>query len=398
MQAADPMGIFQPQRIYVSPEAAGDPMTLRVLARLRRETSAGSVEKGEFAVNGADAGDPLAGNHLSPADEISRYSQGKSSLLLGHYRGAWLKRCPGTNRHVCCNLWVLNPGEGCPMDCTYCSLQSYLRRNPTIKLFTNTSAMTEAVLTRVRAEPSRYFRICTGELMDSLALDPLTDLTLDLVPLFAGLENACLELKTKSACVSNLLLLKSEHKGRTVVSWSLNAAEVVEREERGAPGLYARLDAARAVMECGYRIGLHFDPLIAYPGWEEGYREAVRAVFSRIEPQRIAWISLATLRYPAVMQEIMLRRFPESKLPLGEHFFAKDGKYRYFQPLRLRLLRFVYRELKAVSPSLPVYLCMESRASWRSIVGSAPAFTPGLSEVYSRRGQHNEVSRCACVM
>ena len=366
---------IMPERVFVVGDAAEDVVAQRVLSRL------GAVE----VVNLDSDDDPLrAPSGAGAGEESSHISLGKRWLMLKRYRGKWLKGCPGTLGHVCCNLWVVNPGEGCPLDCTYCALQHYFRRNPTLKLFTNTGEMLKEIEQRTSAEPRRRFRICTGELTDSLVFDHLTDLSLELVPLFARLPNAVLEFKTKDCEVDNLLTLRHEHGGKTVVSWSVNAPEVVEQDEALTASLEQRMNAAALVAEAGYRVGLHFDPLVFYPGWKEGYCATIRYIFSRIDAENIAWISIAPLRYHPEQQEIMLRRFPESRLPLVENFLAKDNKLRIFQPLRFEMLRFIWKELHAVRAGMPVYMCMESPAAWRSIVGGPPLAGTELAEIFSR--------------
>ena len=63
-----------------------------------------------------------------------------------------------------------------------------------------------------------------------------------------------------------------------MVSWSLNPAPLVRGEEHLAPSLAQRLRALAAVQDKGYKVGIHFDPLILFPGWREHYRELIRRV------------------------------------------------------------------------------------------------------------------------
>lgn len=273
------------------------------------------------------------------------------------------------------------------MDCTYCYLQSYLLRNPTSKLFTNVVDLFQEIEAKAKSEPQRLFRIGTGELMDSLVWDELTDFTLEIVPFFARFPNLLLELKSKFANVDNLVALKNKHCGQTVVSWSVNAREITERDEAFTSSLEERIDAACRVIDAGYRVGLHFDPLILFEGWEDGYRDIIRYIFSRISPKNIAWVSVSTLRYKREMQEMMLNRFPTSKIPFGEQITGKDNKLRYIQPLRIKLVRFVWNELKSIHSELPVYMCMESAAAWREVAGKPPAAGSELIEVFSKRGR-----------
>ena len=59
-----------------------------------------------------------------------------------------------------------------------------------------------------------FFRIGTGEITDSLALEPYTGMAREMIPYFAEQANVLLELKTKSDCVDKLARSRSERAGR----------------------------------------------------------------------------------------------------------------------------------------------------------------------------------------
>jgi spore photoproduct lyase len=89
-----------------------------------------------------------------------------------------------------------------------------------------------------------------GKLQDGLSLDPLTGYSRQIVPFFADHPQARLTLLTKSADVSNLLDL--EHRGHSILSWTLNPAAVVEAFEPHTPTLEARIRAMEACAEAVY--------------------------------------------------------------------------------------------------------------------------------------------------
>ncbi len=127
------------------------------------------------------------------------FAAGKRRLLLAPRRGAFLEHCPaGTRGLACCNYLVLTFASNCPMDCRYCFLQEYLDDNPVLTAYVNPEAALAEAADLLDRHPERQFRIGTGELADSLALDPLTGLSAELVPFFAARPNALLELKTKT--------------------------------------------------------------------------------------------------------------------------------------------------------------------------------------------------------
>jgi spore photoproduct lyase len=261
-------------------------------------------------------------------------SAGKRILLIRPFPGRLVKACPGTTGHICCGYKTINVLTNCPMDCSYCILQGYLN-NPCLTLYVEFDKIfgeIEEILTKY---PRRVFRFGTGELGDSLILDKVVGFAAEAVPFFAARENAVLELKTKSAEVDHLLAL--DHRGKTVISWSLNPQQVIEQEEHGAAPLDARLEAARRCSDAGYPVGFHFDPLISYPGWQEEYRGVVDLLFEKIDPSRVMWVSLGGLRFPPALKQVAQKRFPFSRIFTGELITGEDGKLRYIKPLRVKL-------------------------------------------------------------
>jgi spore photoproduct lyase len=273
---------------------------------------------------------------------------------------------------VCCNYLVVNFASGCPLDCSYCFLQDYLADNPTLQAFTNVEDALREIDTVLRARPERQFRIGTGELADSLALDPATGLSRQLVPFFAARDNAVLELKTKTDCVDDLLDL--DPCGRVVVSWSMNAEAVIAGEEHGSAGLDERLAAAVRVQRAGYRVGFHFDPLVEFDGWRPAYQRVIDAICATVDRDAIAWFSLGTLRMTASLERAVRRRRGGAPLILGGELVpGGDGKSRLWRGLRIRMYRAVAERLQEAAPTVPLYLCMEQPGIWQQVMGEIPA-------------------------
>jgi spore photoproduct lyase len=176
------------------------------------------------------------------------FAAAKRRLLLAPHRGSFLEHCPaGTRGLACCNLLLMNLASNCPMDCGYCFLQEYLADSLPLTAYVNPEAALAELALVLDRHAERHFRIGTGALADSLALDPLTGLSADLVPFFAARRNALLELKTKTDAVEGLLAL--DPKDRVVVAWSLSPPAAVALAEHGTASIPARLAAARQVAE-----------------------------------------------------------------------------------------------------------------------------------------------------
>jgi len=322
---------------------------------------------------------PLIKHFLSMQDPIG---MGKKNLLITRFYGRHLKPCPGTSRHICCGYYVVNAITNCPMDCSYCVLQGYLN-NPFLTLYTNWDDLLQEIDGFLSGNLHSFLRLGTGELSDSLALDSIFPLSQVLVPFFADRENGILELKTKSAEVNHLLHL--DHRGKTVLSWSLNPSEMIEEEEIRTASLGERIDAAARCQEKGYPLGFHFDPILFHEDWEKGYEKTILSLFNEIDPKRVAWISLGGFRYPPQLKGIARERFPKTRIFLGELFPGKDGKFRYFKEIRIEMYRKMVGWLREVDPDLFIYLCMESPEVWERVFGWAPTNSNHLNQLFEKR-------------
>ena len=312
------------------------------------------------------------------ASAVARQLPHFPGLRLSRHLGRFLKPCPGTRNYLCCGYRVLNLVLGCPYGCTYCILQNYLE-GPQIQVFVNLFDALWEVEDWLKGRRG-IWRVGTGELGDSLALEPLIPFSQRLVPFFARLPNAILELKTKSCQVGALLDLP--HGGHTVISFSLNPPLVAARAEPLAPSPEERVWAARLCQEKGYPVGIHLDPLVMLEGWEEAYRGLLERLFGSLDPGGILWISMGALRYPRSMHPRMV----EGGLGLGEMVPGLDGKMRYLRPLRSAMFRTLARWIRELAGPIPLlYLCMESREVWREALGFAPRSMAQLDQMFQER-------------
>jgi spore photoproduct lyase len=353
------MSEYTPNRVLVQDRSWNDSDTPGILARLP------GIETTTIHDLGAGA-------------SVSSVGYAKDTLILMHYPGKFLKQCQGSGAEICCNYYVVSYAWNCHFECTYCVLQSYLS-NEALVVCTNVDDLIADVRGTLVQEPNRKFRIGTGELADSLALDHLTCYSKRLVPLFASLPNGILELKTKSIQIANLKDL--DHGGHTVISWSMNSINICRNEELKAASFEERLAAAVQCQDWGYKIGFHFDPIVWYEGWEDEYRRAVREILHTVDPNQIAWISLGALRFPPRLRELVHRRYPKSRVPFGEFVPGHHGKDRYFRPIREEIYRKMRAWISQEAPQVFVYLCMENRFVWEQGLGDAPNDTEQLSDL-----------------
>jgi spore photoproduct lyase len=311
------------------------------------------------------------------------YRDGKRSFQTIPKKGEAMGTCATFNRkYLCCSVHVLKSIHNCPYECSYCFLQNYLNNGIT-KTVDDVSGLMQEVKQKICLQPGRLFRIGTWELGDSLALEKETGQAERLIPEFAKLNNAVLELKTKSDRVESLLGL--DHNKKTVVSWSLNTESIFRSEEHGTAPLEDRLEAMHRVAKAGYLVGLHFDPMILHETWEKGYENLVHRVFDAVSPEQVAWISMGSLRFNPEMKKKMENNYPESRLTCAEMVLGDDAKVRYVKPLRIKMYRLLYHALsKKVRNDNLIYLCMERWDVWEKVFGNHPETIEHLDFLFAQ--------------
>ena len=359
---------FIPERIYVEEAVQHLPLTRQILKRCAH----------------------VPAEYISSTKELIHQFRSKNrnngappkALLLAQNRGRFLEPCPGTKKYLCCGYTILNMGTGCPLDCSYCVLQAYLN-NPFITMYVNLDDMWHELESSPHFKSQTVARIGTGEYGDSLALEHITDFIPEFASFLKSQKTAILELKTKTTAIEPLCGL--DHGGRIIVSWSLNAQEVAQAEEQASATVVERIKAAQRLVKEGYRIGFHFDPLILYPGWEQGYQRVVALIAGHIPPASIAWVSMGALRFMPGLKAISMARFSNTKIFAEEFIMGLDGKMRYFQPLRIELFARMAEWLRQYASDIFIYLCMESPIVWKQSLGFAPESNAELKKMLDDR-------------
>ena len=359
------MSAFKPRRIYIHPSVLKHPIVKSILNKLSDVPQEVKTRP----------------DNILPA-ESDPVGAGKKIWFLTTSPGQLVKECPATPVQLCCRYRVINVITNCPIDCSYCILQGYIN-NPFITIHVNLEDIKTQIDSLLKKDPQHIFRLGTGELSDSLALEEYTEFSYLLSRFFMNCKNGFFEIKTKFHQVKNLLKLNPE--GRIGISWSVNPEDIIQKEEKGASSLKSRLEAAYKCQERGFLIGFHFDPIIYYPGWEERYREVVDNIYSYLNSGRIIWISLGGFRYPRFLKPVIQERFPRSKILLGELFPGPDGKFRYLKSLRVRMYRKIVSWIREYDPEVFIYLCMESPEVWDAVFGYHPATRSELDRLFARR-------------
>ena len=136
---------YTPKKIIIEQDAADLPLTQAMLKRLEE-----GVPR-EFAAS------------LKPhLEEMSskNWHDAQDTLVLCKNRGRFFEPCPGTQRYLCCGYSILNFAANCPLNCTYCILQSYLN-NPCMVVYANAEEMLKELDDALDHHPETFSRVKT---------------------------------------------------------------------------------------------------------------------------------------------------------------------------------------------------------------------------------------------
>ena len=111
------------EKIYISVESQDAPVTKRLQNHFFPEQIEWVQQQ------------PLAEkNGMLSATEFDR---SKRQIYIHPFKGRFFKRCPGAGPGLtCCNYFVLNLGQQCDMNCSYCYLQSFIN-SPIMSIYSN---------------------------------------------------------------------------------------------------------------------------------------------------------------------------------------------------------------------------------------------------------------------
>lgn len=290
--------------------------------------------------------------------------RGKRTLMIGETSSfvRYFDGQLGPKVHCCPYHKLVPASNGCPYYCTYCYLAFVYRKDtPFIKININYDTMFKQIRkTLARSQGKISFNM--GEMLDSLALDHITNLTTMLIPFFSGFSNAYLMLLTKSSNIDNLLTIKPNN--HTVVSWSLNAQEIIEQYEFGTASLSERIKAAKLCQDRGYRIRFRIDPGILYPNWQTGYADLIRKALTVTRPENI---TLGMLRLLPGHFSLATGAYGNRARKLWDHNFAKgasDGKLRYAPKQRIEFYSFLIDSIRSFDKNFSIGLCRETPKIW----------------------------------
>ena len=252
---------------------------------------------------------------------------------------------------VCNSGYEIHTAFGCLHSCTYCHIGNALTIMLDIEKFT------DKISVLMQNNPWQKLYKYDNQ-TDILTLEPEYGATKKLVEFFATTDKT-LMLYTKSDNVNHILDL--DHKGKTIVCWTMSCSEVAEKYELGAPSLEQRVEAARKCQEAGYGVRIRFSPIIPIENWKEKNAEMIEQIFTKIKPTVVSMETLCHMsgkQANALFSNLAIKT--KDKITEYELFEHKD---------RSEIYRFFIEEIRRHDKKVKIALCLETEKMWQELKG-----------------------------
>lgn len=227
--------------------------------------------------------------------------------------------------------------SSCPGNCEYCYLQTTQGEKPYIKVFVNLEDIFNVIEEYIGQNPNEITTFEAASLGDPLALEHITGSLAKTIEFFGNLENGKLRVVTKYSNVDSLLSLK--HNKNTQFRISINSNYVIDNFEHSTSRLDERIEAIIKLGNAGYPIGFLIAPIMIYDGWKDDYRILLTKLKERLGPelcQQELTFELIQHRFTAVAKELIVQRFPKTKLDMEEEKrtlkWGRFGRFKYIYP------------------------------------------------------------------
>ncbi len=277
---------------------------------------------------------------------------------------------------VCRPAWRIHMASGCPHRCAYCGFGHLL------PCMVNVEEYVEALDGIVRAHPWQQVYLYEDD-AEALALEPELGAMAALTEYFAGRPDEYLLVHSKSANVDHLLDL--DHRGHTIMLWSLTSHTVSRVFEAKSGTTEERIEAARQCQAAGMPVRFKYKPIVPIRDWRDECREMIRLTFEQTRPDVISLFTLAWMTFEEMAGCFGLSKLDPVYVRAAEESVdeTKDTMTKPFPHwVRAEIYDFFVTEIRRWDQEVPVSLSTETWEMWQ--------------EFGERLGQRPDNYMCGC--
>ncbi len=280
-------------------------------------------------------------------------------------------------RHgVCQNAYDLHSAWGCLHACDYCNIGEFL--NIHLNLEEIVARLDELLDANPWLQLYKY-----DNQTDTITFEPEYGASELMVGYFAGREREYLMLYTKSANVDHLLEL--DHRGHTIISWTISCETVAREIEKNSPTTSERIEAARKCQQAGYHVRARFSPIVPIKGWRKENAAMIAEFLSRVKPDVVTMDVLALLGYDRLVECFDLSLLDEGYVEMTRELYSGEppgkpfwpaGKQMFRHEARADIYRFFIERIREVDPEVPISFCDETPEIWEEFADELLSGTP----------------------
>ena len=333
------MKLFIPTRAFFEPAALEYPLGKKIYEELVAKDIPIKITTSHNRVLGIPGATPQIG-----------YREAKRTLVVGVKKSLNFNTCrPSAD-------YEFTLGTSCPGGCQYCYLATTLGRKPYVRVYVNVDEILTAVGRSIQKHLPATTSFEVASTSDPVAVEHLTGSLRKTIAFFGRQDHGRLRVVTKFANVNSFLDL--DHQKHTKFRFSINSRYVIETFEANTASLAERLEAARKIAQAGYPLGFIIAPLFIYEHWRQDYRYLLENLAQILGStvQKTVSFELISHRFTARAKNIILERFPHTKLEMEESARKfKWGKYGYgkylYPPEKLESLKdYLATEINRLFP------------------------------------------------
>ncbi len=283
------------ETVYVEEDTKDDKYTIEILKRIKFKNLIYCNNYSEI---------------FNPNNQNFRIQKIKPNIILAKKKNNFIMNTPKDFTIGFKENYYFSHMLNCIYDCKYCFLQGMFN-SANFVIFTNFDDFFNQIKKKIL---NKNYNLCffSGYDCDSLALEKITGFLKIFIRKFKELNNAYLEVRTKSC---NIEVFKNiEPIENVIIAYSLNPEILVKRFEQKTPTLKKRIDSIKILQERGWKIGLRFDPIINYNENKLIYKNFFNNIFSQIKGEKIHSVTTGFFRMPNKFFNRLINIRPEDSL------------------------------------------------------------------------------------
>ncbi|WP_099187613.1 spore photoproduct lyase [Tepidibacter mesophilus] len=266
---------------------------------------------------------------INGKNPLENYSKSKKTIYLTVNKQKKLKPCkPSAD-------YQFSLSSSCPGHCEYCYLQTTQGEKPFMKVFVNIDEILDVIKTHIDNNLPNITTFECGSITDPIALEYLTGNLKKCIEFFSKSENGRLRVITKYDNVDSFLNIN--HNNHTKFRFSINTRYVINNFEHNTASFEERIQASKKIASSNYPIGFIIAPIMIYDNWKDEYKELILKLKEELKDYNSPiTFELIQHRFTSTAKELILTRFPKTKLDLNEENrqlkWGPYGKFKYVYP------------------------------------------------------------------